>query len=226
MSNRYIPAWAADRCLHRDAAGGVAVAYRSATVRQRLVCFYPACIVRQWLVLRWLTTGRRFWSSSRNEVFVGASRLLLATISSRRGRPVSPDCSYYRDDVLRSVLPWDTRYALPQLHVAAAENRAYEAPENYLQGNCARDPISCEICYVQLSRDSGEARNTPVKSRRPSAVAVIAVVCSPSSTLIRRSSQHTFDSTRLHGRSVDRLIDRLAESGRLRPAECNHVICE
>lgn len=35
-------------------------------------------------MLRWLTTGRRFRSSSRNEVFVGASRPLLIAITSYR----------------------------------------------------------------------------------------------------------------------------------------------
>jgi len=100
----YIPARAADRCLHRDAAGGVAAAYQGAAMRRRLVCFYPACIVGQWLVLRWLTTGRRFQSSSRNEVFVGASRPLFTAIPSRRGRPVSLDRVCDHDGASRFVI--------------------------------------------------------------------------------------------------------------------------
>lgn len=199
----YIPAQAADRCLIRDAVGGVVAAYRSAAVRRRLVCFYPACIVEQWLVLRWLTTGRRFRSSSRNEVFVDASRPLLATIPSCRERPVSPGCIRHCDDASRFVIA--VGHAVRIIVAARRRDRQPRVQSAWkLFAEKSREPDFLRNLPCNTRWHSSEARDTSAKSHRPSAVAVIAVVRSlirhiPANT---RLTAHNFTVVRSIGWSI------------------------
>lgn len=118
--------------------------------------FYPACIVSQWLVLRWPTTGRRFRSSSKNEVFVGALRPLSVDIPLRRDDPTSPSRECRRGDASPPRNRCETRGAHRRSCTSSAtERRAW--PEHADNGSSARK---------LLSRTRGTCENRLIRSSR------------------------------------------------------------
>lgn len=123
-------------------------------------------------MLRWPTTGRRFRSSSRNEVFVGASRPLLAAIGSRRGRPgpgrrVAPRGIGRRrhDTSLMRVRSWPARRPAARRRSrvcrepSAGDDRAHAVP-----GTAANSPSGTS---PRGSRRLGDGCHRPRHIRLP-----------------------------------------------------------